>query len=86
MPAACTVLRYRGTGTAGALDEGGAAGWKVDGDGEPAGGQAGAHSGEVAAVLVVAAAELDIVEFTDDPDVGGVELGEGGQAGRKLGW
>jgi hypothetical protein len=31
---------------------------------------------EVAAVLIVAAGELDVVE--DDPDVGGVELSEGG--------
>lgn len=38
---------------------------------------------EVAAVLVVAAVELDVVE--DDPDVGGVELGKGGQAGQEVG-
>lgn len=34
-------------------------------------------------LVVVATGELDVVE--DDPDVGGVELGEGGQAGQEVG-
>jgi hypothetical protein len=34
-------------------------------------------------VLVIAASELDVVE--NDPDVGGVDLGDGGQAGQEVG-
>ena len=56
----------------------------MDGKCQPPAGEPGVRDwGEVAAVLVVAAGELDVVE--DDPDVGGVELGEGGQAGQEVG-
>jgi hypothetical protein len=73
-----------GLGEPGVSDQGFPAAGQVDGERQPPAGEAGGRSwGEVAAVLVVAAGELDVVE--DDPDVGGVELGEGGQAGQEVG-
>jgi hypothetical protein len=73
-----------GVGQADVADEGGSSGGQVGGYRQPPFRQPGAGwRGQAAAVLVVPAGELDVVE--DDPGIGRIELGDGGQAGKKFG-